>query len=93
MNTLELIKEHIMAGIVPSTVFPDIGMPRYIYYYIMDYHNEHIQKWLEAVTNEETLHSSTHDYWTLKPLGDFDNKSSAKSELVAEDKPNIKKLK
>ena len=38
------------------------------------------------------LHPLTHDYWTLKPLGDFDNKSSANRESVAEDKANIKNL-
>ena len=47
-------------------------------------------KWLEAVTNEDTLHPLTHDYWTLKPLDDFNNKSSANSESVAEDKTTIK---
>ena len=62
VNALELFKEQVMVGIVPSTVFPDIGMPISVYYYIMDYHNEHMRKWLEAVTNEDTLHPSTHDY-------------------------------
>ena len=42
------------------------------------------------MTNEGTLHPSTHDYWTLKPLDNFDNKSSANSESIAEDKTTIK---
>ena len=75
-----------MSGIVPSTVFPDIGMPRSIHYYTMDHHNAHMRKWLEAVTNEDTLHPSTHDYQTLKLLEDFDNKLPANSELVAKEK-------
>ena len=56
----------------------------------MDHHNDHICKSLAAVKNEDTLRPLTHDYWTLKPLDDFDNKSSAKSESVAEDKTTIK---
>ena len=56
----------------------------------MEHHNERMCKRLEAVTNEDTLHPLTHDYWTLKPLGDFDNESSANSESVAEDKTTIK---
>ena len=81
-----------MASIVPSTVFSDIDMPSATYNYIMDHHNKHMCKQLNAVTNDETLHPSTHDYWKLKPLDDFDNKSSANSELVAEDKPIIKAI-
>ena len=42
------------------------------------------------MTNEDTLHPLTHDYWKLKPLGDFDDKLSANSESVAEEKTNIK---
>ena len=49
-----------------------------------------MRKWLEAVTNEDTLHPSTHDYWTLTPLGNFDDESSANSESVTEEKTNIK---
>ena len=89
VNDIQLFKEKFMAGIVPPTVFPDIGMPRSMYYYIMNHHNEHMRKLLEAVTNEDTLHLSTHDHWTLKTLEDFDDKSSENSELVAEDKINI----
>ena len=49
-----------------------------------------MSKWLEAVTNEDILHPLTHDYWKFKPLDNFNNKSSANSESVAEDKSNIK---
>ena len=90
VNALELFKEHVLAGIVPSTVFPDIDMPRAIYLYIIDHYNERMIKCLDEVTNDNTFHNSTHDYWTLKLLGDFDNKSSANSELVAEEKSHIK---
>ena len=51
-----------------------------------------MRKWLEAVTNKDTLHPSTHDYWTLKPLEDSDDKSSANSKLVAEEKQTLKKV-
>ena len=90
VDDIEVFKEQVMTGIVPSTVFPDIYMPRAIYYYITKHHNESMCKWLEAVTNEDTLHPLTHDYWTLKHLDNFNNKSSANSELVAEDKTTIK---
>ena len=33
VNVLKFFKKQVMAGIVPSTVFPDIYMPRSIYYY------------------------------------------------------------
>ena len=65
-------------------------MPKDIYYYITDHHNDHMSKWLESGTNEDTVHPLTHDYWTLKPLDDFEDKSSANSKSVAEDKTKIK---
>ena len=62
VDDIEFFKEQVMAGIVPSQVFPDIYMPRSIYYYITEHHNEHMCKWLDAVTNEDTLHPLTHNY-------------------------------
>ena len=51
-----------MAGLIPSTCFPDIDLPVDIYLSIVDQHKEHMYNWYNEVTNEDTIDPETHDY-------------------------------
>ena len=89
VNHLHFFKQQVMAGLIPSTCFPDFDLPGHIYLSIVDQHNEHMTIWYDNVTNEDTMDPYTHDYWThlrlANPDINFNSTQSAETETADED--------
>ena len=60
--------QQVMAGLIPSTCFPDIYLPEEIYLRIVDQHKERMYDCYDEVTNDDTMYPETHHYWTHQPF-------------------------
>ena len=77
-----------MAGLILSTCFPDFDLPEDIYLSIVNQYNEHMTKWYNEVTKEDTMDPNAHDYWTHLPLAnpDINLNSTRSAETETADK-------
>ena len=82
-----------MASLILSTCVPGFALPGDIYFSIVNQHNEHIPKWYNVVTNENTMDLDTHDYWNHQPLANpainLNSTQSAKTKTADEDSSDV----
>ena len=77
---IQLRREHVMAGIIPSTIFSDVAFPENLLLFMKGLHDERMRDWLEEVKRvNKPLSPSTHDYWTHIDLEDSDLEASSAS--------------
>ena len=71
-----------MAGIIPSTIIPDVAFPEDLLLFMKGLHDEIMRDWLEELKKvNKPLSPSMHDYWTHIDLEDSDLEASSSSKL------------
>ena len=89
VDHLYFFMHQVMAGLIPSTCFPDFDLPGDIYFSIVNQHNENMTKWYNEVTNEDTMDPDNYNYWTHLLFKNFtinlNSTQSAETETSGKD--------